>query len=302
MRRAPFAVLAAAVLAVAGPAAAQQASDAESEVARGEYLLHAGGCITCHSKDADDAIPLAGGRALETAFGTFYTPNLTPDPETGLGGWSADDFVQALKHGVSPDGDPYYPAFPYPSYAGMTEDDARAIFAYLQTVEPVQRDVPAHALDFPYNIRLSLWPWRWLYFEPATFTPDTERSDSWNRGAYLVRHLGHCGACHTPRNRLGAKIEEMELAGNPDGPEGKGVPNITPHADGIGDWGQVDITFFLETGFFPDGDVAGGGMNAVIQDNTSKLTSADREAIAEYLTSLPPIPDAADDAATQDGG
>ena len=137
----------------------------------------------------------------------------------------------------------------------MRAADARATFAYLRSIEPVRRDVPAHDLDFPYNIRTALWGWRWLFFDPAPSRADPDKSDAWNRGAYLVRHLGHCGECPTPRNRLGAKIARKHLAGNPDGPEGKTVPNITPHPEtGIGDWDKTDVTFFQETGFLPGGD------------------------------------------------
>lgn len=266
--------------------------DADSALARGKYVMFAAGCITCHTAEAEDAVPLSGGRALATPFGTFHTPNITPHRELGIGRWSEGDFLRALRRGVSPDGAAYYPAFPYTSYTGMTARDARDLFAYLRSLQPVARAVPAHALKFPYSIRLALWPWRWLFFSDQAFTPDPDRSDAWNRGAYLVRHLGHCGECHTPRNAFGARIAERHLAGNPEGPEGKAVPNITPHErDGIGSWDTADIVFFLETGFFPDGDVAGGGMGAVIADSTGHLSDADREAIAAYLQSLPARPD-----------
>jgi len=267
------------------------AEDDRGRVERGQYLIRAGGCITCHSKDGDDAVPLAGGRALETRFGTFHTPNITPDSATGIGDWTAEDFVRALTRGIAPDGAPYYPAFPYPSYAGIRESDARAMFAYLQSIDPVRREVPPHELDVPYNLRTAVWGWRWLFFDAGTFRPDPAKSRTWNRGAYLVRHLGHCGECHTPRNRLGATIAEQHLAGNPAGPEGTTVPNITPHDDaGIGDWDATDITFFLETGFLPNGDVAGSGMSAVIRDGTRHLTDADRTAIATYLLRVEPKP------------
>lgn len=260
------------------------------QVERGQYLVHAAGCVTCHTKDEDGAIPFAGGRALETAFGTFYTPNITPDPATGIGGWSEQQFVRALKHGIAPGGEPYYPAFPYTFYAGMSDADAQAIFAYLQALEPVHRAVRAHDLRFPYSLRPLLWGWRWLYFDRDNFAFQSVASDRWQRGAYLVRHLGHCGACHTPRNFFGALDHARHLAGTPSGPEGNAVPNITPSVDGIGDWSTVDISFFLLTGFYPDGDVAGGGMNAVIQHSTGKLTKADRMAVAVYLQSVPPLP------------
>ncbi|MEX0759359.1 MAG: cytochrome c [Tistlia sp.] len=272
--------------------AAQEPPAEEEAVARGRYLLHAAGCVTCHTAEAEDAVPLAGGRALQTPFGTFRTPNLTPDPETGLGGWSAAQFRAALREGLAPDGSPYYPAFPYPSYAGMTEADADDLFAYLQSLTPVRNAVPDHDLDFPFSLRPGLWAWRWLHFDAAPFAPDPEQGEAWNRGAYLVEHLGHCGECHTPRNFAGATEEARRLAGNPQGPEGKRVPNITPHQeDGIGAWDATDMTFFLETGFLPDGDVAGGAMAPVIKDSTSRLTAEDRAAIAAYLLALPPLPD-----------
>lgn len=297
MAPARVAVVCACLLLAAAPAAARQ-DDPGSRVEHGEYLVHAAGCVTCHSREGDDAVPLAGDRALETRYGTFRTPNITPDPDTGVGDWTEAEFVRALRHGVSPTGDPYYPAFPYPSYAGMTRADARAIFAYLQSLEPVSRAVASHDLHFPYNLRFMLWPWRWLFFETGAYQRDPERSARWNRGAYLVRHLGHCGECHTPRNWLGAKIEARHLAGNPDGPEGASVPNITPHPDdGIGAWSRVDLTFFLETGFQPDGDVVGKGMSAVVRDSTGKLTGADREAIADYLMAVEALPSAGDAAA-----
>lgn len=277
------------VVATVVPLAAQQEGSADP-VERGEYLLRAAGCVTCHTQDDDEAVPLAGGRELETRFGTFRSPNITPDPDTGIGAWTEDDFVQALKHGVSPAGDPYYPSFPYTSYTGMADADVRALFAYLQSIDPVSREVAPHDLDFPYSIRSALWPWRWLFFEARTFREDPAKDGRRNRGAYLVRHLGHCGECHTPRNFLGARTGRT-LSGNPDGPEGGSVPNITPHPEqGIGDWSRDDLVFFLETGFDPDGDVPGGGMGAVIRESTSELTSSDREAIADYLMSLEPVP------------
>lgn len=284
-----------ATAALAWPAAAwaeETAPDpeADSAEARGAYVLRAANCVTCHTAPEDDAAPLAGGRALETPFGTFHTPNLTPDP-TGIGGWSEDDFVRALREGVSPEGAPYYPAFPYTSYAGMTESDAQDIFAYLRSLEPVKNAVAAHDLDVPYAIRQTLHVWRWLHFDgPAPFEADTSHDAQWNRGAYLVDVLGHCGECHTPRGSLGATRDDRHLAGTSDGPEGRAVPNITPHPeDGIGGWSRRDITFFLETGFYPDGDVAGSGMGAVVQDSTRHLSDEDREAIAAYLLSLPPL-------------
>ncbi len=256
----------------------------------GEYLLRLGGCVTCHTDDKHDGQFLAGGRALETQFGTFYPPNITPDPETGLGGWSTGAFVQAMTQGRSPGGHPLYPALPYPSYTRMTEQDLVDLKAYLDTVRPVANPVPAHDLHFPFGFRPLLKGWQLLFFDPGPFQPDPTQSESWNRGAYIVNGPGHCGECHTPRNAFGAPQEDRFLAGTRDGPDGKAVPNITPNRNnGIGDWSKTDITFALQTGILPDGDVLGGAMAEEIKDATSHLTPDDRAAIAEYLMSLPPL-------------
>ncbi|SMF70541.1 Cytochrome c, mono- and diheme variants [Tistlia consotensis] len=289
-RRGLAAVLLAAAAAWPAHVDAAGANPASTDaVARGAYLVHAGGCVTCHTAAADGSAPLAGGRALKTPFGTFHTPNLTPDPETGLGSWSEADFLRALKQGIGRDGSPLYPAFPYVSYSGMTDADARDLFAYLKSLPPVRNAVPAHELRFPYDLRWGLWLWRLVYFDPKPFRPDPAKSESWNRGDYLVHDLGHCGECHTPRDFAGAMEASRFLAGTADGPDGKKVPNITPDPrSGIGDWSAKDITFFLQTGFLPNGDVAGGAMGAVIEDSTSKLTDGDRAAIADYLLSVTP--------------
>lgn len=258
----------------------------ESTLERGRYLLHAGGCITCHTEDADGAIPLAGGRALESPFGTFYTPNITPDVETGIGSWSDDDFVNAFWDGISPDGEHYYPAFPFTAYTGIQRDDLLALKAYLFSLKTVPKIVPDHQLAWYMSTRLAAQAWKRRFFEPARFAPDTRRSKEWNRGAYLVRHLGHCGECHTPRNKLGVLLADQELAGSVLGEEK--VPNITPYRkDGIGKWSVGDIEYFLDIGMLPDGDFAGGAMSDVIDDSTANLTQADRLAIAAYLKSLP---------------
>jgi mono/diheme cytochrome c family protein len=265
---------------------------ASGGAARGEYVLRLGGCVSCHTDEQNDGAFLAGGRALETPFGTFRTPNITPDPGTGIGGWSIGAFVRAVRDGVAPGGHPYFPAFPYTSYTNMTEQDLLDLKAYLDTVEPVANPVPEHALDFPFGFRPLLDGWRLLFFEDGTFQPDPAQSEAWNRGAYIVTGPGHCGECHTPRNALGARQHEWFLAGTSDGPDGKPVPNITPHEDGIGGWSRSDIAFALQTGILPDGDVLGGAMSEVIDDATSHLTADDRNAIAEYLLSVPPLPGA----------
>ena len=273
--------------------AALVASGQEDLVERGEYLTHAGGCISCHTEDADDAIPLAGGRAMESPFGTFYSPNITPDAETGIGAWSDDDFVNAFWEGVSPDGEHYFPSFPYTSYTGASREDLLAIKAYLFSLEPVSKESPEHDLAWYMSTRLAAGGWKAINFEAARFAPDPERDEQWNRGAYLVRHLGHCGECHTPRSTTGVLLAEQEMAGSNFG--GENVPNISPHrTDGIGRWSASDIDYFLEIGMLPDGDFTGSSMVAVIEDNTSKLTREDRLAIAAYLKSLPALEAAAD--------
>jgi mono/diheme cytochrome c family protein len=263
--------------------AAAVAGDA---VTRGEYLIHAGGCITCHTKDEKDAVPLAGGRALETPFGTFYSPNITPHEETGIGAWSDDDFVDAFWKGVGPDGEHYFPAFPFTSYTGVSREDLLALKAYLFSLEPVEAPQIEHDLSLLVSSRAAAGIWKSRYFDPGRFEPDADRSEEWNRGAYLVRHLGHCGECHTPRGRLGGMLDDQALSGNPDGPGDEKIPSIRDTEDGISDWSVGDIEYFLDIGMLPDGDFAGGSMAPVIEDNTSHLTRADRLAIATYLKSV----------------
>jgi mono/diheme cytochrome c family protein len=275
----------AATLVFAGMSAAM----ADSLVEAGKYLSNAGGCVTCHTAEDEGAIPLAGGFALVSPFGTFYSPNITPDVETGIGAWSDDDFVTALWEGQNPDGGHYFPAFPYPAYTGMSRDDAIAIKAYLFSLEPVRKANLDHDLPVYMSSRFAAGVWKSRYFKAGRFTADTDETDQWNRGAYLVRHLGHCGECHTPRGNLGALQVDHELAGNPEFTDEISVPNITPHAEnGIGRWSASDIEYFLDIGMLPDGDFTGGEMGAVIEDNTSHLTREDRLAIAAYLKSLPP--------------
>ena len=268
--------------------------DVAGDPERGAYVLRMGGCASCHTDAANDGAFLAGGRSLQTPFGTFYTSNLTPHPETGIGGWSTGDLVQAMTKGVSPEGHDYYPAFPYTSYANMTLQDLADLKAYLDTVEPVANPVPPHDLAFPFSFRPLLKPWKAMFFRANGVAPDPDRSESWNRGAYLVEGPTHCGECHTPRNQLGARDQSRHLAGNPEGPDGKSVPNVTPHeGDGIGGWSASDLSYALETGILPDYDVLGGAMSEVVRDSTGHLTPEDRTAIAEYVLSLEPLPDAA---------
>lgn len=264
----------------------------DDTVIRGEYVFRAAGCFACHTDTAAGGEMLAGGPAVATAFGTFYAPNITPDPVHGIGGWSEADFFRALREGVAPDGSHYYPAFPYTSYTGASDQDLRDLKAYLDTVPPVARPSRPHELSFPYSWRPLLAAWKWQNFEPGRFEPDPARPDSWNRGAYLTVALAHCAECHTPRGRLGGWDRDAWMAGSRDGPTGERVPNITPDpGSGIGNWSQGDVAWLLLTGATPIGDVVGGSMGAVIEHGTRHLTNEDRQAIAEYLMSLPPQPD-----------
>ena len=260
---------------------------------RGEYVLRLGGCVTCHTDERNKGAFLAGGRALSSPYGTFYTSNITPDPATGIGGWTTGAFVRAMTEGISPDGHAYFPAFPYTSYTRMRLDDLVDLKAYLDTVEPVAKEVPGHDLRFPFGFRPLLRAWQLLFFDQGTFQPDPDRSETWNRGAYIVNGPGHCSECHTPRNALGASERDRFLAGNRQGPEGKPVPNITPHPeDGIGRWSRNDLTFALKTSILPDGDVLGGAMAEEVKDATSHWTQEDLDAVAEYLFTVQPVEDA----------
>lgn len=227
--------------------------------------------------------PFAGQRPIETPFGTVYSTNLTPDPATGLGNWTKDDFWQALHHGQAKDGRLLSPVFPYPSYTRVTREDADALFAHLQSLPPVNQANRAAQMRWPFGTQLALRAWRALFFNAQTFQPDTALSADWNRGAYLVNGLGHCGECHTPRNALGGLDRTRWLAGAPN-PSGEGrIPDITP---GRLQWTEAGIAEYLKSGFTPDFDTAGGEMAEVVR-NTARLTDADRAAIAAYLKIVP---------------
>jgi mono/diheme cytochrome c family protein len=259
-------------------------------VARGAYLANAADCVACHTDSAHSGRPYAGGRALATPFGTFYSPNITPDPETGIGRWSDAQFLRALHEGVRPDGANYFPVFPYPSFTKITDADARAIKAYLFSLPAVRQANRNHDVPFPFSWRFLQNGWKWLFFDEGRFQPAAERSAGYNRGAYLVTALAHCGECHTPRNWFGATESDRFLAGNPHGPDGKRVPNITPDPKtGIGNWTEDDIIVMLTDGHTPDFDEVGGAMAEVVK-STARLTAEDRRAIAVYLKSLPAIP------------
>ena len=263
--------------------------DHQPDVDHGAVLFAVAGCANCHTVEGDDAQPLAGGRALETPFGTFYGPNITPDPEHGIGGWTDAEFLAAMSQGVAPDGGDYYPVFPYTSFTHMTPEDMLDLKAYLFSQPAVAQPNLPHVIAFPYEIRQVVTFWKLLNFESGTIPDDPAHDDAWNRGRYLVTALGHCGECHTPRDGMGAAMTDMLLAGTETGPTGDPVPNITPDPEtGIGGWSERDLAFFLQAGMTPSGDFAGGEMSEVIR-GTAELTDEDRAAIASYLLSLPPI-------------
>jgi mono/diheme cytochrome c family protein len=255
--------------------------------ANGLIVFNAGGCASCHAVPGQpDRLKLGGGLAIPSPFGTFYAPNISPDPADGIGRWTEAEFVNAVTTGVSPSGAHYFPAFPYTTYAHAKPDDIRDLFAYLKTLTAVPGKVRDHDVPFPFNIRRNIGIWKLLFMDRKPFMPDAARSARWNRGAYLVNGLGHCAECHSPRNFLGGIVSAQRFAGGPN-PEGEGwVPNITQK--GIGEWSEKDIAGFLKSGAMPDGDSAGGSMVRVIK-NTSQLSGEDRAAIADYIKSLAPV-------------
>jgi mono/diheme cytochrome c family protein len=266
-------------------------------LANGKTMFDVGGCASCHAvpnadPDKIDRTRLGGGLALKTRFGTFYAPNISPEPNDGIGRWSEADFVSALWDGTAPGGRQLYPAFPYTSFRHMRLDDVRDLFAYLKTLPPVPGKVRGPNLQFPFDIRRLIGLWKLLYLRGGPFVPDPAKSAQWNAGAYLVNGPGHCAECHSPRNALGAIIDSERFAGGPT-PDGEHwVPNITPVGLTQGEnakqpWSQSDIVSLLSEGVTPDGDFIGGAMADVVR-NTSLLSKADREAIAAYIVSLPP--------------
>lgn len=270
-------------------AAEPPAADA-SLINRGAYLYRASGCASCHTNEKANGEENAGGVELRTPFGVFYGPNITPDPEHGIGKWSEADFLRALREGVNPKGQHYYPAFPYTSYTRLTDADMRALWAYLRSRPPVAKPNRPHEVVWYGRARATLGWWKRRYFTPGAFVPDPQKSEVVNRGAYLANAAAHCGECHTPRDRFGGFVNELQFAGTRDGPEDTVIPNITPdRATGIGRWREGEIAYYLETGLTPDGDSAGDLMAEVIDNGLRYLTPADLRAIAAYLRSLPAI-------------
>jgi len=260
-------------------------TDEQAQIARGLYLARAANCMACHT--ARGGQPYAGGRIIATPFGNLVSPNITPDAATGIGSWSAADFWRAMHNGKSKDGSFLYPAFPYPNYTKITRADSDDLYAYLRTIAPAKRPNEAHALRFPYNQRIVLAFWRALYFRPGVYRDDPSRTAEWNRGAYLVQGAGHCSACHTGRNALGATVADADLAGGT-------IPMLDWYASpltsdavaGLGDWSIPDIAALLKTGVSPRGTVF-GPMTDVVKGSLEHLSDEDAKAMASYLKSLP---------------
>lgn len=260
---------------------------AQGDAKRGEYLTKAAGCAGCHTDTASGSAAYAGGRVLETAFGQFFGPNITPHRDAGIGTWSEQDFFRAMREGLRPDGAAYYPSFPYTSFTLIDDEDLRDLWTYLRSLPPSSRANRPHELGNPYRWRWLLWPWRWLFFKSGPLPPELKASAAVNRGAYLVQALGHCGECHTPRNFLGARKKERAFAGAklPGGL----APNLTP--TGLKKWTDAQLASFLRTGSTPEGDATSDVMYEVVRNTTSQLSPQDLGAMIAYLRSLPPLPE-----------
>jgi len=269
---------------VASAGHAQPAGEpSDEDIARGKALTVAGDCASCHTADA--AKPFAGGKRIETPFGGVYSPNLTPDRETGLGAWSDDDFYSALRFGVARDGSRYYPAFPYPHFSKLTRQDIFVIRTYLATLTPVKNTAPAPDLRWPLNYRVVMRAWNWLYFKPGIIMPDQQKSTEWNRGRYLVEGISHCGACHTPKNIFGADKRGRAFGG------ARVAGMFAPRLDGavrsgLNSWSVDDIVEYLQSGRNGRSH-AGELMSEVVVNSTSLMSDTDVRAIAVYLKDLP---------------
>lgn len=266
-------------------------SQYRASVEEGRYLVRAGNCAACHTADKDK--PFAGGVEFHTPFGVLYSTNITMDERTGIGAWTFQDFYRSMKYGVRPDGAHLYPAFPYTDFARMTDEDITSLYLYMQTIEPVDAPARPNELAFPYSLRPLLGAWKALFHEPLSFEPDPARSEEWNRGAYLVEGPGHCGACHTPRNFLGAEREALALTGGVYQDKVKfgyhrqwSATNLTPDRSGLAAWSEEDIVAYLKEGV-SDRAVVHGPMVDVVMHSTSHLTDTDLQAMATYLKGIP---------------
>jgi mono/diheme cytochrome c family protein len=265
------------------PSEASKAMPAAEKIARGAYLAKAGDCMACHTTRG--GAPYAGGRTLQTPFGGVVSPNITSDTVTGIGSWTADDFWNALHNGMARDGRLLYPAFPYTNYTTVTRDDSDALYAYFKTIPAVKQKSAPHSLRFPYNQQALLAVWRALYFKPAVFEAEKSKPADWNRGAYLVNGLGHCIACHSTRNVLGAS--DNSLSGGLIPVLGWYAPSLTSDAEaGLGNWQVEHISDLLKTGISPRATVF-GPMAEVVRESLQHLTDDDIRSMAVYLKSLP---------------
>jgi mono/diheme cytochrome c family protein len=265
--------------------------DSEAMIERGRYVATAGNCGTCHT--VEGGAFMAGGLPFETPFGTIYSTNISPDSETGIGDWTAEEFLVSVRFGVRPDGTHLYPAFPYPSFTRISDEDIVALYAYFQSIPAIAEASPDNELAFPFNIRALMGIWKALFFEPGVYVEDPARSEEWNRGAYLVEGLTHCGACHTPRNRLGAEVAGEALRGGAylDRVGGGAyqtwsAPDITSSNIGLSLWSYDELTDYLESGRNDFLDVT-GPMIEVVVHSTRHLDESDIDAMATYLQSMP---------------
>ena len=267
---------------------------ASPDIANGKSLFYAGSCGTCHATpNQSDETLLGGGQELTSGFGNFYMPNISPDPHAGIGSWTTAQFVRAVREGVSNTGANLYPALPYTSYQRMNANDLRDLFFYIKTLTPASARARGNDLKFPFTMRSGVGLWKLLYLDGQPLDAPKDKAASWQRGQYLVEGPGHCAECHSPRNALGAIADDKRFSGGPD-PAGAGyVPNITPDNTGIGYWSQNEIAIYLATGTTPIGTQAGGSMVPIIA-NMARLTVSDRQDMAEYIKTLPPVdsPDA----------
>ncbi len=275
--------------------AAGDLPEREPDPVYGEMVFWAGGCGSCHATPVngerakgDAKLVLGGGAELDTPYGVFRVPNISPHKADGIGSWSMADFVNAMQKGVSPQGEHYYPSFPYASYAKMSTADVMDLKAFIDTLPEVEGQTADHSLEFPWNLRrgIGLWKRRYLSWQPVVQFDGAAAEVL--RGAYMVEGAGHCGECHTPRDRFGGLLAGQWLGGAPAAEGGGRVPNITPAAKTLSGWSAGDISYYLESGWTPDFDTVGGTMVAV-QENMAKLSKADRDAIAAYLKSIPPV-------------
>ncbi|WP_051516675.1 cytochrome c [Herbaspirillum sp. RV1423] len=264
------------------------AANAGANITNGKYIYNAADCIGCHAGNGSSSLP-SGGLSLDTPFGTFRVPNITPDKRFGIGNWSEADFKRALREGVGKQGEYLFPVFPYPSFSKLSDSDIADLYAYMMTLPAVPAPNKPHEVKPPFNWRPLLFFWRTLFFDSDLKKAPPVRDAAWSRGNYLVHAVAHCEECHTPRNVMGGLKTSLAFSGNVGGPDGQNAPNITSDVStGIGGWSVADIQNLLKTGMTPDSDLVGSGMKAVVR-GTSKLSDADLRAMAVYLKSVPPI-------------